>query len=205
MKRNVAISIAIGILVISCSKSYNGKREGSAGKFTYTVTDTLGMSYTFSDSSYLVNNPPWNQIPYSINQNGSGVPLPAGYVDSTPFNYLPGDTSRIFYFQDANSTSQSDTNILRFSVPYFQDTLIASPQSFSLTLNNTLYTNDTITANFPYRGASLPFVLVNASVKTIILDSSYEFVTGTFIINARTNTAKTMAISGSFTGVPVIF
>lgn len=188
------ISIFILIALVSCSKSKTTPHaQGPAGIFSYTITDTAGVSSTFSDTSTLTGLPPSTQTPFYVDGAiASPMHLPAGYVDSATHSFT-FQSWHIKFIPNPNPNNGPIglQNIITFSLPYFK----ASGPNVALLLNNTNYTASSQFVYFPYNGI----------VTTTITDSAHESLSGSFSITGQTITGKSISVTGTFTGIPILF
>jgi hypothetical protein len=182
-------------IVLGCSKSDHQTKPPAAilNTFTYTVTDTLGASFTFSDT--VIYNPDSNK--YFFTNSPLAFPTgPVAYI-------LPPDTGNYnmhkFNFDDEKSMFR---NYVTFYLPYFQSTLSGTtdlPNSSLVVQLDRIFYNLAPRPPFPLE---INAYLASCSTSTNISDSSGGFVSGTFNISAATADSGKIKISGQFLNAP---
>ena len=181
-------------ILLSCSKSdHQTKPPAILNTFTYTLTDTVGANFTFSDT--VIFNPDSNKYYYT----NSPTENPANPVA----DILPPDTGyynmRKFQFYD---TKSMDRNYVTFYLPYFQSTFSGTtdlPNAALVVQLNRIFYNLTPR---PPTYLSIDVYLASCSISTNISDSTDGFVSGSFNISATTVDSGKIKISGQFSHLP---
>jgi hypothetical protein len=226
--KHICLTITICSLFtfFSCSKSNSNSNNNNNGdttkaaffnSFTYTVTDTLGVAHTFSDTTdfsvcfvygygdttFYINGVSESMYPANIQH---GPENPAAHISQPNSNLNMGNNYLKFAFYDVASQKARNFNQLTLYLPYYQYS-ISSSYEFADSLFG--YTPiDLILNDVEYMAkssvlaiSSNPFVLDSISIKTNITDSTGGFVSGSFNIYAVTLDSKPISVTGSFVHV----
>jgi hypothetical protein len=222
--RHIFLTITICLLFtfFSCSKSNSNSNNNNSGdttkaaffnSFTYTVTDTLGVAHTFSDTTdYSVNLTYAGDTTFYINgvsesiypaNIAAGPENPAAHIAQPNSNLNVGNNNLKFVFNDLPSQIAGNSNNLIFYLPYYQCSFASSFKSggslfdttFELSFNDVGYYPRNVVPN------DSPSSLDSISIKTYITDSTGGFVSGSFNITCVTLNSKSMSITGSFVHV----
>jgi hypothetical protein len=183
-------------ILLSCSKSDHTTDPFSSAILniiTYTITDTTGTNYTYSDTAKL--NPDGT---YSWLMNGKVlIAEPIAYI----WKVFPGYE---FYFIHNVAGSR---NILSFALPYFQASVSGTNKdslvpSFALEWKGVHY--GLVQTPLSY-GVTENVYLASCTFSTIISDSTGGYVTGSFNFSGTTVDSGKMQINGKFSNLTTNF
>jgi hypothetical protein len=203
IRNNIStVFIIISILTFfSCSKNSTSNNNNTidtvfGNSYTYTVTDTLGMKHTFSDTTMLLINSIHGDTTYVV--NGDGQIGPAAFIS------LLNTTSnnKIKFTFDA----LSELNQLIFYLPYYQTNLSITngigDSPFILSINTWPLSTSVYLANVDYFDMDfINLYLRTVNISTNITDSTEGFISGSFNISAITQSSTPIFAIGSFNHV----
>jgi hypothetical protein len=180
-------------ILVSCSKTDHTANPSSTpilNSFTYTITDTTGISHTFSNSAKL--NPDGT---YDYIVNGKVT-----VVDPVAFIWqpYPDNNNRLqFFFSDSSSN-----NSLFFSLPWFQAAVSGTSDNFLITPLLLVWKGV-----YYYAVQSQPpgVFLASFMYSTNISDSTGGYLTGSFNISATTIDSGKIRVNGKFSNMTTTY
>ena len=197
--RGIFFCCILVFILLSCSKSDHTTDPFSSAILniiTYTITDTTGVNYTYSDTAKL--NPDGT---YSWLINGKVlIAQPIAYIWQT----FPNGINRYeFYFINFIHDVAGSRNILSFSLPYFQASLSGTNKDslkppFSLDWKSVHYG---VGQTPPQYGVNENVYLARCTFSTIISDSTGGYVTGSFNFSGTTVDSGKIQITGNFSNL----
>ncbi len=190
-------------ILLSCSKS--DQLHYVVNSFTYTFTDTTGVSHTFSNAAYYIME--YHDYYAHVSDPEKHPTGPVASITHDPWGIIQQPSSfKLFEFGYNHYDNGYDTSIyLNFSLPYFQASL-SGPNNLNtyFELNWTEYLKVVRYSSVSPSPNGQPgtVYLANFTTSTNISDSTNDVLSGSFDISATTLDSGKIHISGKFSLAP---